>query len=91
MNHILEELWYGNIFPSERGSGLCAEEKALMHKITEQRSQLQPLLTEEEMKMLEAFEECHVELSQINAKETFVYAFRLGARIAIDIMGENLT
>ncbi len=91
MNRILEELWYGNISPSERGGGLCEEEKRLMHKITEQREELEKLFTGEEIKMLEKLEELHLEFGCIGARETFVYAFRLGARMAIEVMSEKLT
>ena len=40
--------------------------------------------------MLEKFDDCYAELTDINEREIFVYAFRLGARIAIDIMGLRL-
>lgn len=86
MKSILEELWYGNIFPSERGSGLCEEERRLMRKITEQRAELEKSLTEQEMKMLEKLEECRLELTHVSAREKFVYAFCLGARMAFEVM-----
>ena len=34
----------------------------------------------------EKFKDCNSELSCINEKETFIYAFSLGAKIAFEVM-----
>lgn len=36
--------------------------------------------------ILEKFDDCYAELADINEREIFAYAFRLGARIAIEVM-----
>ena len=36
--------------------------------------------------VLEKFDDCYAELTDINEREIFVYAFRLGARIAIEVL-----
>ena len=38
---------------------------------------------------LEKFDDCWDELTDINEREIFVYAFKLGARIAIDVLTER--
>ena len=35
---------------------------------------------------LEKFDDCHSELTDINERQLFVYAFRLGMRIAIEVL-----
>ena len=39
--------------------------------------------------VLEKFDDCYAELTDINEREIFVYAFRLGARIAIEILSPS--
>jgi hypothetical protein len=40
----------------------------------------------EKKELLEKFDDCYSELTDINEREIFVYAFRLGARIAIEVL-----
>ena len=44
------------------------------------------LLTDKQKETLEKFDDCYAELTDINEREIFVYAFRLGARIAIEVL-----
>ena len=39
--------------------------------------------------ILEKFDDCWNELTDINEREIFVYAFKLGARIAIEILSSK--
>ena len=43
-------------------------------------------LTDKQKEILEKFDDCYNELTDINEREIFVYAFRLGARIAIEVL-----
>jgi hypothetical protein len=43
-------------------------------------------LTDKQKEILEKFDDCCNELTDINEREIFVYAFRLGARIAIEVL-----
>ena len=88
MKKILEELWYGNIIPGERG--MSAEEKRLARYLADHHESLCEALNEEQRKALESFDECSSELSGIREREAFIYAFRLGARIAIEVMSAEL-
>lgn len=47
---------------------------------------LQATLTEEQKETLEKFDDSYAELTDINEREIFVYAFRLGARIMLEVM-----
>ena len=46
-------------------------------------------LNEQQKEILEKFDDCYSELTDINEREIFMYAFRLGMRIAIDVLCEN--
>ena len=71
MKSILEELFYGNVCPNTDCRSKDKETKEL---------------TDKQKEILEKFDDCYNELTDINEREIFVYAFRLGARIAIEVL-----
>ena len=46
-------------------------------------------MTDEQKKIFEKFDDCWDELTDINEREIFVYAFKLGMRIAIEVLSSN--
>ena len=86
MKSILEELWYGNVCPNGGCRESTAEAKQLMKYIADHHDNLQATLTDKQKEVLEKFDDCYAELTDINEREIFVYAFRLGARIAIEVL-----
>ena len=86
MRSILEELFYGNVCPNTDCRSMNEQEKQLMAYITEHHDRLQATLTDKQKEQLEKFVDCYSELTDINEREIFVYAFRLGARIAIEVL-----
>ena len=86
MRSILEELWYGNVCPNGGCRELTSEAKQLMKYIADHHDNLQATLTDKQKDVLEKFDDCYAELTDINEREIFVYAFRLGARIAIEVL-----
>ena len=86
MKSILEELWYGNVYPNTECRESTKEAKELMGYIADHHENLQATLTDKQKEILEKFDDCYSELTDINEREIFVYAFRLGARIAIEVM-----
>ena len=90
MNSILEELWYGNICPNTGCRETTKEAKKLMGYISDHYDSLQSTLTSEQKEMLEKFTDCHAELTDINEREIFVYAFKLGARITIEMLSLDI-
>ena len=63
-----------------------AEAKQLMKYIADHHDNLQSSLMDKQKEVLEKFDDCYAELTDINEREIFVYAFRLGARIAIEVL-----
>ena len=86
MRSILEELWYGNVYPDTECRESTKEAKELMGYIADHHDNLQATLTDKQKEILEKFDDCYLELADINEREIFIYAFRLGARIAIEVM-----
>lgn len=86
MKSILEELFYGNICPNTDCRGNGKDTKQLMGYIADHHSALNETLTDKQKELFEKFNDCYDELTDINEREIFVYAFRLGARIAIEAL-----
>ena len=86
MKSILEELFYGNICPNTDCRSKGKETKELMGYIADHHSALNETLTDKQKEIFEKFNDCYDELTDINEREIFVYAFRLGMKIAIDVL-----
>jgi hypothetical protein len=57
--------------------------------IADHRNALKGKLTDKQKEILEKFDDCWNELTDINEREIFVYAFKLGARIAIEVLSSK--
>ena len=86
MKSILEELFYGNICPNTDCRSDDKEVKELMEYVASHHENLLKTLNDEQKEILEKFNDCYDELTDINEREIFVYAFRLGMRIAIEVL-----
>ena len=84
MRSILEELFYGNVCPNTDCRSKDKETKELIGYIADHHSALNETLTDKQKEIFEKFNDCYDELTDINEREIFVYAFRLGMRIAIE-------
>jgi hypothetical protein len=89
MKSILEELWYGNICPNTDCRSKDKETKELMGYIADHHHDLSATLDDKQKELFEKFNDCYDELTDINEREIFVYAFRLGMRIAIKVMSTD--
>lgn len=86
MKGVLEELWYGNVCPNTQCRGETNEARKLTGYIADHYDNLRSTLTQKQKELLENMDNCYDELMDINEREIFSYAFRLGAKIAIEIM-----
>ena len=86
MRSILEELFYGNVCPNTDCRSQDKETKELIGYLADHHDALLKELTDKQKEILEKFDDCYNELTDINEREIFVYAFRLGARIAIEVL-----
>jgi hypothetical protein len=86
MRSILEEVFYGNICPNTDCRSRDKETKQLMGYIADHHDNLLSTLNDQQKEILEKFDDCYNELTDINEREIFVYAFKLGMRIAIEVL-----
>ena len=88
---VLNELWYGNISPNSDCRTATKETKELIGYIATHHDNLSNTLDEKQKDILQRFDDCWSELSEINEREIFTYAFRLGARIMLEVLrGEDV-
>ena len=86
MRKILEELYYGNLRPSEQRITPSSELSRAVDTITRREEQLESQLDEAGQKILSEMSEAQQTVNHITALENFVLGFRLGARIMLECM-----
>ena len=101
MRSTLEELWHGNISPEtvrslRRNSESTSvqrsntpEMKRLTEYMVRHHDTLMTTMTDEQKDIFERFDDCWSEYAILAEKSIFVYAFRLRANIAIDILSAD--
>lgn len=72
--------------PGEDAYPKSPEAKTLMGHIDKHYESLGKELTAEQNIIFEKYNECYAELSGIIEREIFTYAFRLGAKMALEVM-----
>ena len=89
MRTILEDLYYGNITPSEQRMVPGSELKKAVDRVTGYEKQLMEQLWEAEQEILTKFVRSQHEINSITATENFILGFRLGVRIMAECMDDN--
>ena len=90
MKSTIEELWYGDLCPNNEFRRSTQKAKILTQQTAAHRNSLQATLTEQQKELLEKLDECQAELTDINEREIFAHGFRLGARLAMEIMSSDI-
>ena len=81
---VIEELWYGNIDPQIQITEGNKEIKSLLNLMGKNRDELSGTLTDKQKEILEKYDDCVNEMYCIIERETFAYAFSLGARFMLE-------
>ncbi len=83
---ILEDLYYGNLFPHEKCAKLDDETKELLVLLNRNEEKLIATLSDEQKETFEKYKDCNREISEICERNAFLNGFRLGARIIIEVV-----
>ena len=89
MRTLLEELWYGNVYPQEQSTEHNSEIKELISLMGKNRELLSSALTAEQNLSLEKYDDCINEMNSIIEKEVFAYGFRLGGRLMLEVLTDH--
>jgi len=89
MRKTLENLYYGNISPSEQQYARNTKYDKAIRTVSEKEEQLKILLCEKEREMLKKMVTAQITLNGITAEENLILGFRLGMRLGIEIMDDT--
>ncbi len=86
MRSIIEELYYGNICPTDRDVIKGGEYAHLLHLLTQNEDDLTQTLTQAQQETFQKFKDCTSEINDTNEVEAFTIGFKLGLRLAVEAM-----
>lgn len=83
---ILEDLYFDSVRTGEQSGVRKAQYKQALAEIIKADGTLRETLTEEQKELFEAYIEAQREISILTDVETYIQAFRLGAKIMMDVL-----
>lgn len=83
---ILEDLYLGNVHPNERGFKRNSQYAKALDELVKVGDTLTGGLSEEQKELFEDYMTAQREVTVLTDCETFLYAFRLGAKIMLDVL-----
>lgn len=86
MKTILKELYEGNIYPDELIVSKDPEYRPLNKRISDVLAMWKKKLSEDDYNQLKTLLDLRSESSSMEASESFMYGFRLGALIMIEVL-----
>ena len=86
MRSIIEELYYGNISPSDRDIIRGGTYSHILNLVTRNEDELVQTLTQAQQETFEKFKDCASELNDANELTAFSIGFKLGMRLALEAM-----
>lgn len=86
MRSIIEELYYGNINPSDRDIIKGGAYSHILNLLTRNEDELVHTLTQAQQETFEKFQDCVSELGDKNEMMSFDLGFKLGMRLALEAM-----
>ena len=89
MRKTLEDLYYGNITPSEQQMIPDSEMAKAVARVASCEKQLMEQLGETEQTILTKLIRSQHEINGITATENFILGFRLGVRLMVECMDDN--
>jgi hypothetical protein len=87
--NAIKELWHGNIQPQEDSRTNTKEMKELIGYIARHHEELEKDFTDEQKEIFEKFQDCRGEYATLAEEAIFEYAFKLGARLIMDIQRDT--
>ena len=82
--NILEELWCGNIQPSEYDVSSCSEYATALERINQVEGKLRDALTNEQKELFDRYTESVRDFHALADYLLFQSSFKLGARITLE-------
>ena len=80
----LEDLYYGNIVPAEKGIKKGSEYSKLLNLAARNEEKLLATLTEEQKILFEKYKDYTMDMCSIAEKDAFVEGVKLGVKIVVE-------
>ena len=85
---ILEELWYGNIEPTEYGTSPSPEYRELRRLVDRNETDLRATMTDAQKELFNRYLESVLEYQTLSELMLFQNSFKLGTRLMVEVMNE---
>ena len=89
MTSVIDKLWDSNFATEYARPEMTEEMRSTLSKLDAIRKKLVSALTDEQYETLKEFEECYDSVTALSEREVFSYAFRLGARMGLEIASKE--
>ena len=86
---ILEELWYGNIEPTEYDTIAFKEYKEVLRLITRNEEKLLATMTDEQKELFSRYTDAVQEYQTMAECLLFQSSFKLGAKMMVEVMDDR--
>ena len=86
---ILEELYIGNVRPGERSFKRNSQYGRALAESADAADKLIAVLTDQQRKLFEEYMDAQREVMVLTDAETFIYGFRTGAKIMLDVLTDG--
>ena len=86
---ILNELWFGNLAPSEKPYKANTEYQKLTDKRFKIRDKLCKTLAAEQLKLLEEYDDTVEDYSSALSAEAFAQGYGLGVKMTMEVMDQE--
>ena len=86
---ILEDLYVGDVRPNERFFKRNSQYAKALDEVVKVGDALTASLNKEEIKLFEDYMDAQREVTVLTDCETFCYAFKLGAKIMLDVLTDG--
>ena len=87
--HILEELYIGSVRPGERMFKRNSQYAKALNETVKAGDALTDVLTLEQKALFEDYMTAQREVNVLTDCETFMYGFKVGAKIMLDVLTEG--
>ena len=86
--YMLRELWRGEISPTDRRVRQGSEYQQRAAEVRKQLTEFAAMLSPEAKERMEDINDQKHSLSMLAEEDVFIYGFRLGARMMLDVIGD---
>ena len=86
--YVLRDLWRGEISPTERFVRPGSEYKKTSKQFSDEIDAFVATLSPDAKKQMDVVDRLRTDLTMMTEEDVFIYGFRMGARMILDVVGD---